>query len=194
MKKTLRHCISLLLVLQLVLSPLFSGVASAQVRGGTFLRNLTPSTSTSRSYSDFSRQQNWGLPPVGSSQDTYFTDSYGNILMYVNVLGEVYKPGQHIVRQESDISSVLGLVGGPTEKANLKKAKLFRYKPDESGVQTYPINLKDYFKKGDRSEFVDLKPNDTLVIPEDKAVDTNTIVRIASLIVSVVSVYAIVTR
>ena len=134
------------------------------------------------------------MPGYSMPQDTYFTDSMGNILMYVNVLGEVYKPGQHIVRQDSDISSVLSLVGGPKEDANLEKAKLLRHKPDEDGTQTYPINLESYFEEGDRSQFVELKPNDTLVIPEDKGLDTNMALRIAALIVSAASVVAIATR
>ena len=192
MKKTFRRFIVFVLVAQIFISPLFAVRAFAQQPYGSSSGLLY--SSPSRGYQNIYNQPQQVMPGYGMPQDTHFTDSMGNILMYVNVLGEVYKPGQHIVRQDSDVSSVLSLVGGPTEDANLKKAKLLRYKPDEDGRQTYPINLESYFEEGDRSEFVELKPNDTLVIPEDKGLDTNMALRIAALIVSAASVYAIATN
>jgi len=191
MKNTFTRFIALLLVVQFFLSPLLTVAAFAQQPYSSSSSYLY--STPSRGYQNYNQQQQV-MPGYGMPQDTYFTDSMGNILMYVNVLGEVYKPGQHIVRQDSDISSVLSLVGGPSEDANLKKAKLLRHKPDEDGKQTYPINLESYFEEGDRSGFVELKPNDTLVIPEDKGLDTNMALRIAALIVSAASVYAIATR
>lgn len=190
MKRTFKRIIALILAVQVFISPLLVVQAFAQQPYGSSSGLLY--SSPSRGYQNYNQQQQV-MPSYGMPQDTYFTDSMGNILMYVNVLGEVYKPGQHIVRQDSDISSVLSLVGGPKEDANLKKAKLLRYKPDEDGRQTYPVNLDNYFEEGDRSEFVELKPNDTLVIPEDKGLDTNMVLRIAALIVSAASVYAIAT-
>ncbi|WP_294344441.1 hypothetical protein [Prosthecochloris sp.] len=192
MKKTLKRFIVFVLALQVFVSPLVTVCALAQQPyGSSGLLYSSPS----RGYQQNSYgQQPQVMPGYGMPQDTYFTDSMGNILMYVNVLGEVYKPGQHIVRQDSDISSVLSLVGGPKEDANLEKAKLLRHKPDEDGKQTYPINLESYFEEGDRSGFVELKPNDTIVIPEDKGLDTNMALRIAALIVSAASVVAIATR
>lgn len=191
MKNTFTRFIALLLVVQIFISPLLSVAAFAQQPYSSSSSYLY--STPSKGYQNYNQQQQ-AMPGYGMPQDTYFTDSMGNILMYVNVLGEVYKPGQHVVRQDSDVSSVLSLVGGPKDDANLKKAKLLRYKPDEDGNQTYPINLESYFEEGDRTGFVELKPNDTLVIPEDKGLDTNMALRIAALIVSAASVYSIATR
>ncbi len=185
MKHTLKQLIALALLVQIMLSPL---AAIAQQPFSSSLYS-SPSRDYSSMYGQQSQQQ--VMPGYGMPLDTYFTDNMGNILMYVNVLGEVYKPGQHIIRQDADISNVLSLVGGPKDDANLKKAKLMRYKADEDGKQIYEINLKNYFEDGDRSEFVELKPNDTLLIPEDKKLDTNDVLRIAGLLVSVASVIAI---
>ncbi len=189
MKKAFKRFFVFLLVVQVSITPIMTTAAYAQQPYGSSSPSLLYS-SPSRGLQGLGNQQQV-MPGYGMPQDTYFTDSMGNILMYINVLGEVYKPGQHIVRQDSDIPTVLSLVGGPKEDANLKKAKLLRYKPDEDGKQTYQINLKTYFEEGDRSQFVELKPNDTLVIPEDKGLDTNMALRIAALIVSAASVYAI---
>jgi hypothetical protein len=105
-------------------------------------------------------------PPYPLLQDSYFTDDYGNILMIVNVLGEVNRPGQYVVRENADISTVLTLAGGLGQEANLKKVLVARREPDDDGRQAYIINLKSYFTEGDRSFFIALKPNDTIIIPE----------------------------
>ncbi len=189
MKKVFKRIFVHLLIVQVFITPILSTAVYAQQPYGSSSSSLLYS-SPSRGYQGMGNQQQV-MPGYGMPQDTYFTDSMGNILMYINVLGEVYKPGQHIVRQDSDISNVLSLVGGPKEDANLDKAKLLRYKPDDDGKQTYEINLEAYFEEGDRSGFVELKPNDTIVIPEDKGIDTNMALRIAALIVSAASVIAI---
>ncbi|MCW8799228.1 MAG: hypothetical protein OQK66_09715, partial [Prosthecochloris sp.] len=158
MKKSFKHLVALVLLVQIFLSPLMSLTALAEPYGSSLY------SSPSRDYSSGYGQQQprqQVMPGYGMPVDTYFTDNMGNILMYVNVLGEVYKPGQHIVRQDADISTVLSMVGGSNDDANLKKAKVLRYKPDEDGKQIYSVNLKDYLEEGDRSTFVELKPNDT---------------------------------
>lgn len=185
MKKTFKRIIALILAVQVFISPLLVVQAFAQQPYGSSSGLLY--SSPSKGYQNYNQQQQV-MPGYGMPQDTYFTDNMGNILMYVNVLGEVYKPGQHIVRQDSDIPTVLSLVGGPKEDANLKKAKLLRYKPDDDGTRTYQINLKDYFEKGERSEFVELKPNDTLVIPEDKSFDTDTAFRLTGIALSIATI------
>jgi len=175
MKKTSKLIASALIGLQLGTSLLAAPAIAAEGFGSSIY------SSPSSRYN----QPAAALPAYGAQIDTYFTDSMGNILMYVNVLGEVYKPGQQIVRQDADISTLLSLVGGPKDDANLEKVRLLRYKPDENGKQTYEIDLENYFETGDRSQFVELKPSDTLVIPEDKGLDSNLAFRIIGLALSV---------
>jgi len=187
MKTYLNKIVAMLLLVQMMIAPL----AAVTLQADPYQSPLynTPS----RSYSSFSSEaQQQIMPSYGMPLDTYFPDNMGNILMYVNVLGEVYKPGQHIVRQDSDIATVLSLVGGAREDANLKKAKIMRYRADEGGRQVYDINLKEYLEKGDRSGFIELKPSDTIVIPKKKGLSSDMALRIAGLVVSVASVFAIV--
>jgi hypothetical protein len=101
-------------------------------------------------------------------QDSYFTDDYGNILMIVNVLGEVNKPGQIVVRENSDFPTIFALAGGLKEHANLTKVIISRKEPDNNGKQGYQLNLREYYDHGDRSGFIALKPNDTIIVPEKK--------------------------
>lgn len=190
MKTNRNRYVALVLLVQMVISQFAPALALADPYRSPMLYN-----SPSRSYDPSGSQaQQSAMPSYGMPLDTYFPDSMGNILMYVNVLGEVYKPGQHIVRQDSDIATVLSLVGGAKDDANLKKAKVMRYRPDEDGGQVYAVNLKDYFEKGDRSGFVELRPSDTIVIPRKKGLDGDMALRIAGLVVSVASVIAIVNQ
>ena len=100
------------------------------------------------------------------SSQKYITDDMGNILMYVNVWGHVNKPGSHLVFDGIDIATLLSVVGGPKKGADLKKVRLFREMPDETGKIAYEINLDDFFQTGNRNNFVEIKPNDTLVFPQ----------------------------
>lgn len=136
-------------------------------------------------------------PPAGTGSteatrsyqtDNYFTDAAGNILMNVNVWGHVAHPGQVTVPEETDISTLISLAGGPSADANLKKIRLNRAHPDDNGNMTYMINLEQYAKKGDRSMLIALQPNDTIIVPENKALDTATILGIIG---AALSIYAI---
>ena len=133
------------------------------------------------------------VPSTGSSLPSsleiqpgnYFTDDMGNLLMYVNVWGEVGDPGQHIVREGADISTVISIVGGPSTEAELSKVRLIRHTPDEDGTSSYIIDIKKYAKVGDRSAFVELRPNDTIIVPEDRTIDTGTVATFIGLAVSI---------
>ncbi len=87
--------------------------------------------------------------------------------MIVNVLGEVNKQGQLVVRENVDFATILALAGGLKSEANLRKVLVARQEPGKDGAQAYVIDLKKYYKYGDRSAFIALKPNDTIIIPEN---------------------------
>ncbi|TCD47282.1 SLBB domain-containing protein [Chlorobium sp. N1] len=123
--------------------------------------------------------------------NSYFTDDNGNILMMVNVLGEVHKPGQIVVRENADFSTVMALAGGQTERANLKKVVVARQEPDAKGVQSYKINLKEYFKTGNRTDFIALRPNDTIFVPDKKRVGFEKIATVIGTAAAGFSIFAI---
>jgi hypothetical protein len=100
------------------------------------------------------------------SSERYFTNENGIILMNVNIWGHVNNPGRHMVFDGIDIATLLSVVGGPRSGAKLKKVKLFREVPDDNGQLVYTINIENFIKKGDRSEFVKIMPNDTVIISQ----------------------------
>jgi hypothetical protein len=132
-------------------------------------------------------------PSYPIAQDSYFTDDYGNILMYVNVLGSVVRPGQFIVRENVDFATILAITGGIKEDANLRHVLVIRHEPDENGKQAYIVDLKSFYKKGDRTAFIALKPNDTIVIP-DKAITLAKIARVVSVAYPLAYLFDLVNR
>jgi hypothetical protein len=132
-------------------------------------------------------------PSYPIAQESYFTDDSGNILMFVNILGQVARPGQFIVRENADFSTILALTGGLRDDANLTKVLVIRHEPDDNGKQAYVINLKSFYKKGDKSCFISLKPNDTIIFPE-KAISISKIAQYASIVYPFVYFYDILDR
>ncbi len=108
-----------------------------------------------------------GEPAPGYTigEKSYFTDNMGNVLMYINVWGAFGKTGRFPVPQNIDIITMLSMVGGPSEKAKLSKMIVYRQEPDEFGKQLYLVDLKKLIKHGDATDLVELRPNDTIVMP-----------------------------
>jgi len=193
MNQILKKGSALLLAGQMLLAPLAASAESFS--GGSSFS----SPSSSRSYSGYSpfvhpSAQQPGSPSFGVPLDTYFTDNTGNILMYVNVLGEVQKPGFQVMRQDADLGNVLAMVGGPNDRANLKKVKVMRYRPEKGEPVVYTVDLKEYFKTGERSGFVQLKPNDTVVIPKDRGLKFGQVAQYTGLAVSVLTLFYLIDR
>ena len=98
------------------------------------------------------------------SSEKYIADGNGKILIKVNVWGEVGSPGSHLVYDGIDFASLLSIVGGPSKSANLKNVRLYREEKDEKNNLVYTINLQEFINSGDRSNFIKINPNDTIII------------------------------
>ena len=100
------------------------------------------------------------------SSERYFSNSDGQIMMKVNVWGHVKFPGGHLVYDGIDLASLVSIVGGPKTGANLKKIRLYREVPDQSGEIVYEIDFNEFIKSGNRANFIKINPNDTIIIPQ----------------------------
>ena len=101
------------------------------------------------------------------SSERYLTDDNGNIMMYVNIWGHVGSPGHHLVYEGIDLATLMSVVGGPKTGANMKKVRLYREIPEEDGTLVHHLDFEKFVSSGDRSEFIRIKPNDTIIIPEN---------------------------
>jgi len=103
---------------------------------------------------------------VPRSGERYITDEFGVIRMYVNVWGHVNSPGSYLVYDGIDLATLLSVTGGPKRGANFESVTLFRETADDEGNLIYHINMDNFLKTGDRSEFVKILPNDTIIIQQ----------------------------
>jgi len=99
------------------------------------------------------------------SSERYMTDENGNIMMYVNIWGHVSSPGHVLVYEGIDMATLLSYVGGPMSGADLKSVKLYREVADKNGQIAYDLDFNNFIESGDRSDFIEIKPNDTIIIP-----------------------------
>lgn len=79
------------------------------------------------------------------------------ILMQVNVWGEVRNPGMHMIPWDSDLRDALSAAGGPTSSANLSKIKIIL-----TGIDI-EYNLSDYLS-GDGTTLPGLEPDATVYV------------------------------
>ena len=100
------------------------------------------------------------------SSERYLTDNKGNIMMNVNVWGHVGSAGHHLVYDGIDLATLMSVVGGPNTGANMKKVRVYREIPEEDGTLVYHLDFEKFVSSGDRTEFIRIKPNDTIIIPE----------------------------
>ncbi len=99
----------------------------------------------------------------------YYIGKEDELLIPLNVLGFVAKPGQYLVPNNTDIISLIAYAGGFVEGAKLNRIKIVRsfHEPNEPAVLW--VNMQKYFETADRSLLPQLKPDDTIIISGSKA-------------------------
>ncbi|UCD16895.1 MAG: polysaccharide biosynthesis/export family protein [Candidatus Zixiibacteriota bacterium] len=78
------------------------------------------------------------------------------------VIGEVVNPGAMNLEKNIDVLDAIALAGGPTERADLKNAKVIS--KDGFRTQTVKINLKKYLESGAPGRYF-IRPEDTIILP-----------------------------
>jgi hypothetical protein len=123
------------------------------------------------------------------SSERYLTDDKGNILMYVNVWGHVGSAGRNLVYDGIDLATLMSIVGGPNKGANMKKVRVYREVPDADGTLVYHIDLNNFINTGNRSNFIKIKPNDTIIVPQKLSSYVLTQVGAINTVFSLVTIY-----
>ena len=123
------------------------------------------------------------------SSERYLTDDKGNIMMNVNVWGHVGAAGHHLVYDGIDLATLMSVVGGPNTGANMKKVRVYREVPDADGTLVYHIDLNNFISTGNRSNFIKIKPNDTIIVPQKISSYFLTQVGAVNTIFSLVTIY-----
>ena len=116
----------------------------------------------------------WGQEsaPVQRDQPSrYLIGKEEQMLLPVNIIGKVRKPGQYMVPFRTDLISLIAYAGGFTENAKINAIKIVRHAPakvsnNNNGTQArvFKVDLKRYFEKGDLSQVPQLMPDDTIIV------------------------------
>jgi len=103
---------------------------------------------------------------ISTNGTKYFLGNDGIIHIYVNVWGHVNLPGRVMISEGTDIATILSVAGGPKSGADLENIKIYRDNKDKRGNVVYTVNFKNFIDNGDKSDFIDIQPNDTIMIPQ----------------------------
>ncbi len=118
----------------------------------------------------------------------YYSGNYpGAVLMRVNLLGEVQKPGVHHMPIDTDFNTALGFAGGTTRFADTDRVVIKR-KGTDGKESVIPIDLDAHFREIHK-QHLQLKPNDTLYVPHTEGVisdNTMRVVMVLSLVVGTI--------
>ena len=129
-----------------------------------------------------------------SSNQRYISGEDGKIRMYVNIWGHVNQPGRILVEEGVDFPTLISLVGGPKQGANLGKIYLYREMVDSNNNNSYTLDLNHFMNTGDRSNFVKVKPNDTYVIKQTFSSYLFDKISIVNTIMSTINLYLTISK
>jgi protein involved in polysaccharide export with SLBB domain len=111
-------------------------------------------------------------------------ESYRGSMMTVQMIGEVNKPGVHIVPEGSSFTNLLSYAGGPTKDANIEDIYIKR--KTSKGFKNIELNFKDFLT--DNNQDLKLQPNDLIYVEkESQWLSSRTLTIIATLMGAVVS-------
>ena len=112
----------------------------------------------------------WGQEAKTSQRDQpsrYVVGTEEQMLLPVNVLGLVRKPGQYLVPFRTDLISVIAYAGGFRENAKINEIKIVRSAVVESNssiARVIKVDLKRYFEQGDKTQIPQIMPDDTIIV------------------------------
>ncbi|MCH8021206.1 SLBB domain-containing protein [candidate division KSB1 bacterium] len=112
----------------------------------------------------------WGQEAKTSQRDQpsrYVVGTEEQMLLPVNVLGLVRKPGQYLVPFRTDLISVIAYAGGFRANAKISEIKIVRSAVVESNssiARVIKVNLKRYFEQGDKTQIPQIMPDDTIIV------------------------------
>ncbi|MDZ7372419.1 MAG: SLBB domain-containing protein [candidate division KSB1 bacterium] len=98
----------------------------------------------------------------------YYIGKEDELLMPVNVLGFVAKPGQYLVPSNTDLVSLIAYAGGFIEGARPNRVKIVRSYHQSNEPPVLWVDMDEYFKTADRNLLPSLKPDDTIIVGGSK--------------------------
>lgn len=83
----------------------------------------------------------------------------------ITVLGQVVKPGAHMLKVNSTVQGAIGMAGGFLPGADLTKVKIVRKSIDSDSATEFIINIKQFLIEGNEQLLPRLQPGDMIIVP-----------------------------
>lgn len=100
----------------------------------------------------------------------------------IYVLGQVNRPGQYSLKDNTTILSAVSLAGGANDRGSVRETVLLR--GDPANPERIKVNFKKLFDTGDMSQDLVLSPGDVVVVPDSKKFDWNRVSQLVSTVVN----------
>ena len=98
----------------------------------------------------------------------YYLGTEEKLLLPVNILGLVQKPGQYMVPYRTDLISLIAFASGFRDGAKITNVKIVRSAGtngnDHAEPKIFNVDVKKYFETGDQSIIPQLMPDDTVIV------------------------------
>ncbi len=112
------------------------------------------------------------------------------ILIDVQIWGQVGKPGMYRVPVATDVVGLISYAGGPTEYAALSRIKLVRGGAPQG--KTLKMDLGKYTGNGNRAQVPMLEAGDVVIIPTTHIHSLSLFTGFISQVVVIVSAYLVI--
>ncbi|MFQ5636883.1 MAG: polysaccharide biosynthesis/export family protein [bacterium] len=140
---------------------------------------------------------------LAQEKEQYIMGEDGQLEMIVHIIGEVKKPGEYRVRDNTNLMELISKANGPTEFSNLRAVSITRvnfgvmangkngnHLKKQNKIIKYDVG--NYLKKSIETPPPVLKPGDIVFVPRNnwhKWRNTFTIIRDLSVVASVYFLY-----
>lgn len=127
-------------------------------------------------------------------QDRYLMGLEARLEMVVNVMGEVERPGEYRVTDDTDVLELISKAGGPTRFANMSNVSLRRVGPVDSihpggEERIVQCDLSGFLKNKNVPPPPLLSPGDVVTVPRNKMAKWSTTFVMVRDIAVIVSTY-----
>ncbi len=120
-----------------------------------------------------------------NTQEYYAGAMPGAVMMKVNILGAIHKPGVYNVPVNSELNSVLSYAGGPTIDAKLDQVMVRSKQGTTNKVKR--VDLEEFFNNEESNPYR-LKPDDYVFIEQKQKIISNEILQTTTLVSSILGI------
>jgi hypothetical protein len=123
---------------------------------------------------------------VPINMQEYFAEARpGSVMMKVNIMGSVNKPGVYNVPVNSELSSVLTFAGGPSIDANIEEVMIRSKHGEKTKIKR--VDLVKFFKDSSENPYI-LKPNDYVYLQPREKLISNDVLQTTILVSTILSI------